>query len=469
MAAQQHIDYPGMTVERSYTAVSRESSAAIIDSQSSEAEEKAVTSPQPNRHQIRTLKAVILMGGPKQGTRFRPLNQPHCPKPLFPVAGVPLVYHQMEAAASVPGMKEIILIGSFHDERKILREFAQSSSASLQIPVRYFEEGDEPLGTAGSIYKYRDAVCRGSPDAFFVMHCDICADLPLQAMIDFHASVGDGSHMTIMSTHAKRGEASNYGCLVADDAGLVHHYVEKPQSYVSNRINAGVYLLSPKLFDDMEAVRLFKLDEHVPGADHISLEHEIVVPMTQKGRVYMFNTKSFWTQIKTAASTIYANRHYLAVLRRTRPDLLAQPDDGFQVVGDVRVDATAEIDATAKLGPNVSIGPNVRIGPGARIKDAIILGNVVIGAHCFVLNSIIDRGSRVGAWSRVEGAPVAASPDDPATSVPSKPLFNSDGRLEPSITIVGEDVSIENEIMVLNSVVLPHKSLTFSYKNEIIL
>lgn len=49
MAAQQHIDYPGMTVERSYTAVSRESSAAIIDSQSSEAEEKAVTSPQPNR------------------------------------------------------------------------------------------------------------------------------------------------------------------------------------------------------------------------------------------------------------------------------------------------------------------------------------------------------------------------------------------------------------------------------------
>ncbi len=52
------------------------------------------------------------------------------------MAGVPLVYHQMEAAASVPGMKEIILIGSFHDERKILREFAQSSSASLQIPVR---------------------------------------------------------------------------------------------------------------------------------------------------------------------------------------------------------------------------------------------------------------------------------------------------------------------------------------------
>ena len=61
------------------------------------------------------------------------------------------------------------------------------------------------------------------------------------------------------------------------------------------------------------------------------------------------------------------------------------------------------------------------------------------------------------------------NPNDPTTAVPIKPLFNAAGRLEPSITIVGEEVTIANEIIVLNSIVLPHKQLTQSQKNEIIL
>lgn len=67
-------------------------------------------------------------------------------------------------------------------------------------------------------------------------------------------------------------------------------------------------------------------------------------------------------------------------MRLHTPALLAN-DDAFTVVGDVRVDVTAEIDPSATLGPNVSVGPHVRIGPGARIKDAIILGNVTIGVR----------------------------------------------------------------------------------------
>ena len=33
------------------------------------------------------IKAVILIGGPQKGTRFRPLSLDH-PKPLFPVTNV---------------------------------------------------------------------------------------------------------------------------------------------------------------------------------------------------------------------------------------------------------------------------------------------------------------------------------------------------------------------------------------------
>ena len=45
-------------------------------------------------------KAVILIGGPQKGTRFRPLSL-DMPKPLFPVAGYPTVYHHIAALTKV--------------------------------------------------------------------------------------------------------------------------------------------------------------------------------------------------------------------------------------------------------------------------------------------------------------------------------------------------------------------------------
>lgn len=57
-------------------------------------------------------KGVILVGGPSVGTRFRPLSM-DLPKPLFPIAGNPMIYHPLQALAKVPGMKEILIIGFF--------------------------------------------------------------------------------------------------------------------------------------------------------------------------------------------------------------------------------------------------------------------------------------------------------------------------------------------------------------------
>lgn len=45
-------------------------------------------------------KAVILIAGPQKGTRFRPLSL-DVPKPLFRVAGIPIVQHHIEALAKV--------------------------------------------------------------------------------------------------------------------------------------------------------------------------------------------------------------------------------------------------------------------------------------------------------------------------------------------------------------------------------
>lgn len=78
---------------------------------------------------INMLKAVILIGGPQKGafcaifysldkifvfkgTRFRPLSL-DIPKPLFPVAGLPLIQHHIEACATIENLKEILLVGFY--------------------------------------------------------------------------------------------------------------------------------------------------------------------------------------------------------------------------------------------------------------------------------------------------------------------------------------------------------------------
>lgn len=60
-------------------------------------------------------KAVILVGGPSRGTRFRPLSL-NSPKPLFPVAGRPIISHHLDALSKVKGLKEVLIIGLFEDK-----------------------------------------------------------------------------------------------------------------------------------------------------------------------------------------------------------------------------------------------------------------------------------------------------------------------------------------------------------------
>lgn len=58
--------------------------------------------------------------------------------------------------------------------------------------------------------------------------------------------------------------------------------------------------------------------------------------------------------------------------------------------------------------------------------------------HSCVLHSIIGWDCVLGAWSRIEGYPSDLNPNDPVARIPSESLFNLDGRLNPSITILGE-------------------------------
>jgi mannose-1-phosphate guanylyltransferase len=79
------------------------------------------------------LKAVILIGGPQKGTRFRPLSL-DIPKPLFPVAGLPLIQHHIEACIALKELKEILLIGFY--PAALIQQFVNDLQHRYNVTIR---------------------------------------------------------------------------------------------------------------------------------------------------------------------------------------------------------------------------------------------------------------------------------------------------------------------------------------------
>ncbi|KAI9672961.1 MAG: Proteasome subunit alpha type-2 [Caeruleum heppii] len=423
-------------------------------------------------------KAVILVGGPSRGTRFRPLSL-DVPKPLFDVAGHPIIWHCLTAIAKVPAIREVILVG-YYDET-VFRDFIKDSSKEFpHITIKYLREY-QALGTAGGLYHFRDAILKGKPERFFVLNADVCCSFPLNDMIALFEQ--KEAEAVILGTRVSNDAASNFGCLVSDpETRRVLHYVEKPESHISNLINCGVYLFStecifpsirsaikrrsdrPRMIsypssENLESVYTAERDEDGETNEVLRLEQDILSDLADSNQFYVYETKDFWRQIKTAGSAVPANALYLQKALQSQSEELAAPS--AEILPPVFIHPTATVDPTAKLGPNVSVGPRALIGAGVRVKESIVLEDAEIKHDACVLYSIIGWNSKVGAWARVEGTPT------PVGSHTTSIIKN--GVKVQSITILGKECGVGDEVRVQNCVCLPNKVLKRDVANEVIM
>lgn len=63
--------------------------------------------------------------------------------------------------------------------------------------------------------------------------------------------------MSFSSQVTRVEEPAKYGVVVYDERGKIDRFVEKPQEFVSNRINAGLYILSPSMLDRIQVFNIF--------------------------------------------------------------------------------------------------------------------------------------------------------------------------------------------------------------------
>lgn len=134
---------------------------------------------------------------------------------------------------------------SYHAE--MLETELRKEEERLKIKFVFSYE-TEPLGTAGPIALARSLV-ENETDPFFVLNSDVICNFPFVSLLAFHRK--HGREGTIVVTKVE--EPSKYGVILYDaKSGRINDFVEKPQEYVGNKINAGLYLFNPSILKRIE-------------------------------------------------------------------------------------------------------------------------------------------------------------------------------------------------------------------------
>ena len=120
------------------------------------------------------MRALILAAG--YGTRLEPFTS-NLPKPLFPIAGRPLL-DSIITALQAAGCHSIII--NTHHLHERIDQFLAEQKYTIPIQTRY-----EPqiLGTGGAIKNVADF---WDNQPFLVINSDIVTDIDLRAIYDFH-------------------------------------------------------------------------------------------------------------------------------------------------------------------------------------------------------------------------------------------------------------------------------------------
>ena len=295
---------------------------------------------------------ILLVGG--FGTRLKPLTD-ESPKPMLPVAGLPVTEHQILAAKKA-GIHTLVLATSYLAD--VFTPYF-GDGAKWGMKILYAVE-KEPLGTGGAIRNAAELLGRDEPVVIF--NGDVLSRHSIADQIAFHLKNEADVTLHLIDV----ADARAFGCVPTDSDGRVTAFLEKMDNPVTNSINAGCYVFSPSVIDQ------------IPLGKVVSVERETFPALVSSGRpVFGYKEQSYWLDVGTPAALFKGSR-----------DLV---DGEFQAMADTTIASDARITG------GTSIGARCSIGSGVRIDDCIIGDDVTIGDGAALTHSFIAHGTDVAA------------------------------------------------------------------------
>ncbi|MDA8871379.1 sugar phosphate nucleotidyltransferase [Flavobacteriaceae bacterium] len=297
------------------------------------------------------MKIIVPMAG--RGSRLRP-HSLTTPKPLIPVAGIPIVHQLVQEIAKVVE-QPITEIGFILGDPAFFGAEVKNSLIKLAEGLGakpYLFRQDEPLGTGHAIMCAHE-ILKG-PAVVAYADTLIRANLTLDPDADAVIWVKQVEH------------PNAFGVVELDQNKTIVNLVEKPQEFVSNLAVIGIYY-----FKEIERLKS-ALNQVVSKQLEPGEEYQInqgILAMIKDGAVFKTGEVNAWMDCGNPEITIQTNSEML---------------DFKMAESEQLIDPTATIE-------NSTIIPPCFIGPNAVIKDSTLGPGVSVAAKTCVINSTIKN------------------------------------------------------------------------------
>jgi mannose-1-phosphate guanylyltransferase len=295
---------------------------------------------------------ILLVGG--LGTRLKPLTN-ESPKPMLPVAGLPVTEHQILAAKRA-GIHTLVLATSYLAD-VFTPYFGDGSKWGIRI---LYAVEKEPLGTGGAIRNAAQLLPGDEPIVIF--NGDVLSRHSIAEQIKFHQERKADVTLHLIEVD----DARAFGCVPTDSAGQVTAFLEKMENPVTSFINAGCYVFSPDVINE------------IPLGAVVSVERETFPALIAKHRpIFGYKEQAYWLDVGTPAALFKGSR-----------DLVAGPYLAM---------AGATIAQGVVITGGTAIGAHTSIASGSQIDDCIIGDNVIIDSNVKLSQCFVASGTHVTA------------------------------------------------------------------------
>lgn len=185
---------------------------------------------------------VILAGG--KGTRLKD-RLGDLPKPMIPIAGKPLLEHQIELARA-HGFTDVLLFVHYRADL-IQQHLGDGSRFGLRL--KYIVE-TEPLGTAGATLAGFDQLA----ERFAMMYGDTMVNIDLTRLWNTHERSGaDATLFLHPNNHPLDSDLVEMDS--ADWVTAFHNRPHAPEKFFQNLVNAGLYVFEKRALEPWREIK----------------------------------------------------------------------------------------------------------------------------------------------------------------------------------------------------------------------
>ena len=319
------------------------------------------------------MNIVILAAG--TGKRMRSA----LPKVLHPLAGRPLLSHVIDTARTLGPNRLVVVIGHGGDAVR----------AAVAAPDVLFAVQEQQLGTGHAVKQALPLLDPAVPTLVLYGDVPLTRASTLKRLVD---SAAEGCYGVLTVT---LGDPTGYGRIVRDQTGCVVRIVEQKDATAEQlriaEINTGI-VVTPTAQLGMWLAAL--KNDNAQGEYYLT---DVVERATDAGfEVVTVQPDEEWETLGVNS------KQQLAELERIHQHSVAET---LLVAGVTLADpARIDVRGTLECGRDVSIDVNCVFEGHVTLAD-----NVTIGPNCVIRDATIGAGSRVEAFTHIEGAEIGAN------------------------------------------------------------